>query len=253
MKVIREPDRGGSDAINKGIKMARGNVCGLLNADDLLPPWSLTLVADAFARRPLIDCVYGDTLLMHMGAGFATINFSPRPARINRHLNFDGIFSMSMFWRRQKILELGLFDESFALANDYEFEIRAARAGFRFHKVEAPLACFRWRYSSLSIRDPLSFKSEIGRIRQKYFEGKQVQILPLTLYKLGWLVSHASGFLTTLSGRHSVLREAGLVSNSRLVAYFFTAPLFHASIFTARLARNGFVDANKLLALIAKG
>ena len=46
-----EPDRGLSDAVNKGIRMARGDVIGWLNADDVYLPGALARVGAAL-RRP---------------------------------------------------------------------------------------------------------------------------------------------------------------------------------------------------------
>ena len=64
---ISEPDRGMYDAINKGIKMATGDVIGILNADDMLAS-DETLAHIASAFEPLevgspkseVDCVYAD-------------------------------------------------------------------------------------------------------------------------------------------------------------------------------------------------
>ena len=59
MRWISEKDRGMYDAINKGIKMATGDVVGILNADDMLEsPETLAQIADAFADR--VDVVYAD-------------------------------------------------------------------------------------------------------------------------------------------------------------------------------------------------
>ena len=49
---ISEPDRGLSDAMNKGIAMARNDVVGWLNADDVYLPGALARVQEAFAARP---------------------------------------------------------------------------------------------------------------------------------------------------------------------------------------------------------
>ena len=58
-KWISEADHGLYDAINKGIKMATGDVVGILNADDMLEsPDTLAHVAAAFGEG--VDCVYAD-------------------------------------------------------------------------------------------------------------------------------------------------------------------------------------------------
>jgi glycosyltransferase involved in cell wall biosynthesis len=69
-KWISERDRGMYDAINKGIKMATGDVVGILNADDVLADdETLKKIAEVFSHKEqerqekakgVVDCVYAD-------------------------------------------------------------------------------------------------------------------------------------------------------------------------------------------------
>ena len=52
VRYVSEPDRGLSDAVNKGIRMARNDVVGWLNADDVYLPGALGRVGKALAERP---------------------------------------------------------------------------------------------------------------------------------------------------------------------------------------------------------
>lgn len=57
---ISEPDEGVYDAMNKGIKIATGDIIGMLNADDFFADDDILLkVADAFKQRS-IQILYGD-------------------------------------------------------------------------------------------------------------------------------------------------------------------------------------------------
>lgn len=60
-RLISEPDRGMYDAINKGIRLATGDIVGILNADDRFNGETiLEQIAQAFAAQTELDCVYGD-------------------------------------------------------------------------------------------------------------------------------------------------------------------------------------------------
>ena len=64
MRWISEPDRGLYDAINKGIRMATGDVVGIINSDDFFHiDDSFNIIADAFENED-IEAVYGDTRLL---------------------------------------------------------------------------------------------------------------------------------------------------------------------------------------------
>ena len=61
MRWISEKDQGMYDAINKGIKMATGDIVGILNADDMLEsPDTLAHVAECFDCEDHIDALYAD-------------------------------------------------------------------------------------------------------------------------------------------------------------------------------------------------
>ena len=61
LRWVSEPDKGIYDAMNKGVKMAQGDVVGILNSDDFFASdHVLQTVADAFAGNPALDGVYAD-------------------------------------------------------------------------------------------------------------------------------------------------------------------------------------------------
>ena len=50
LKLVSEPDRGHADAVNKGFRLATGEIWGFLNSDDTLLPGALLRVAVACRR-----------------------------------------------------------------------------------------------------------------------------------------------------------------------------------------------------------
>ena len=62
-KVVREPDTGIYDALNKGIAAASGDVIGFVHADDLLADIDvIDNIKNKFVENPELDAVYGDLL-----------------------------------------------------------------------------------------------------------------------------------------------------------------------------------------------
>lgn len=61
LRYIREKDGGIYDAMNKGLKIASGDVVGFLNSDDYYTTNDiLQTIADTFARNPQAEAIYGD-------------------------------------------------------------------------------------------------------------------------------------------------------------------------------------------------
>ena len=65
--VISEPDKGISDAFNKGVKLASGDIIGLINSDDILCEDALLTVANSFS--PEIDVYRGRTIIWNEQTG----------------------------------------------------------------------------------------------------------------------------------------------------------------------------------------
>ncbi len=64
VRYISEPDRGLSDAVNKGFRMAGGEIIGWLNADDVYLPGALARVGAAFAGAQDAPWVTGACLIL---------------------------------------------------------------------------------------------------------------------------------------------------------------------------------------------
>jgi len=165
---VSEPDDGQTDAINKGLRRATGDIVAWLNADEWYLPGKLALVAAAFAKHPDADFVYGEPLF---------VDTDGNPLRVKRDhpfsqfvLLFGGciISSCAAFWRK-RILDEGIFlDERYKVAMDYEYYSRICRKGFRFRFLPAVIAAFIWHDGNVSIRLKKTNGDECHQIWLKY-------------------------------------------------------------------------------------
>jgi GT2 family glycosyltransferase len=156
VRFISEPDRGLSDAMNKGIQLAGGDVLGWLNADDVLLPGALDAVRDAFARRPEAEWLAGVCRIVD-GAG-AEIR---RPVTtykrwLLRHYSLPSllvqnyVMAPATWVRRTGYGAIGGFDERFRYSMDYDAWLRLARRSDPI-VLDRELAAFRMAGDSLSM------------------------------------------------------------------------------------------------------
>jgi glycosyltransferase involved in cell wall biosynthesis len=156
VRWISEPDRGLSDAMNKGIAMAQGDVIGWLNADDVYLPGALRRVADAFAHRPDAEWVTGRCLIVDADGGEIRRSITRYKDALHRRYSFplfltqNFVSSPATFVRRDALQAVGGFDERFRYSMDYDAWLKLARRSAPV-VIDAPLACFRMAEGSLSM------------------------------------------------------------------------------------------------------
>jgi len=59
---LEELDNGQSAAINKGCRIAKGELIGWLNSDDILLPHTVELLVDSYNKHPVAVIFYGDVI-----------------------------------------------------------------------------------------------------------------------------------------------------------------------------------------------
>lgn len=125
MRYISEPDRGIYDAMNKGLRMATGDVVGFLNSDDFYTsPAVLDTVVQAFSKDK-IDAVYGDVHYINPDNPKHCVRYySSRP--FQRSLMRFGLMPAhpSFYCRREIYSHCGGFDISYKVAADFENLLR---------------------------------------------------------------------------------------------------------------------------------
>lgn len=156
--VIREPDNGPAQAINKGLCLAKGDIVAWLNADDFYYPGALARACVAMADHPTKALGFGrcaivdesDIEIRRAITRFKEL-FFPLSARFTiQTINY--ISQPAMVFRRSALQQAGLLREDLKAAWDYDFILRLWRQGGALRIGGPPLAAFRWHASSISGR-----------------------------------------------------------------------------------------------------
>ena len=121
-KIVSEPDKGIYDAINKGIKNSSGEIIGFLNSDDMFyDENSLKHIVDAFDDDT--DCVFGDLIYTDTDEN---IKRTWKGSAFNKGVFKKGWMPAhpTFYCRRSVYEKLGLYDDSFKIAGDFELMLR---------------------------------------------------------------------------------------------------------------------------------
>ena len=121
--LVSEPDQGVYDAMNKGIRLATGEVIGILNADDRYNDDQVLRDVAAVMRDPQIDACYGD--LVYVNSEDRVVRYWKSGTYRPIKFYFGWMPPHPTFFVRKRVYEqYGLFDLSFPIAADYELMLR---------------------------------------------------------------------------------------------------------------------------------
>lgn len=151
IELTVEPDKGMSDAINKGFRKARGEWIMWLNTDDRLLPGALKSVADFAAKHPEADVIHGAWNFIDAD-GRVTRSMKAIPYSFRMIVEHGCyIASTATFFRRSTTISEGfLLNDGFRYVMDGEYYAHLGKYGKRFVALNIPLAEFRLHDESLS-------------------------------------------------------------------------------------------------------
>lgn len=157
-----EKDRGQADAINKGLRRARGEIVAWLNSDDLYLPGVIRNVVDTFANHPGASMVHGDVF---------AINENGRIINRIRYGNWGlaGLMCFrimgqpAVFMRREALKKAGDLDLDYHFLLDHHLWLRVGQQGEIIYRPE-PWAEARFHAEAKNVARASDFGSEALRI-----------------------------------------------------------------------------------------
>jgi glycosyltransferase involved in cell wall biosynthesis len=217
VRWVSEPDEGQSDAVNKGVSRATGEVIAWINSDDYYAsPAVLRRALEVFTSERETDIVYGDGLLVD-AEGNPVQPFPGRALRSPKEiliLPSSFVLQPAVFFRRQLFLDAGGLDKSLHWSMDYDLWCRLfprARAARYVHEV---FACATVHPGAKSIRGMREQIAETAAIKRRYAgafgltAGERLRMRAgLASLRLYWLLSR-TGVLPLVRRPMSALRRA---------------------------------------------
>ena len=171
--LVSEPDLGQYNAVNKGMKLATGDVFAWINADDMYFPWTFKHVSDFFKKFPDQQWISGANALMDNDGVVHSLNRNiiAKPNEFIKNGWFrKGLFGYlqqeGMFWRRELWEKSKGLNEEYVLAADYDLWIRFSN-NCELVSFGIPLACFRIRSNSRSVSMEEKYYNEVSLIYSK--------------------------------------------------------------------------------------
>ena len=167
---VSEPDAGQTDAINKGLRRATGDIVAFLNSDDTYPPGTLHHVARVMQSAAAPAWVVGGCLQIDAEDRVIGAFENHSPSSFAAYLQrTSGLLPQpSSFWTAELIRTYGGFDQTIEYSFDYEYNCRLLAGGEVPLVVERPLARFRMHDTSKGGTAPLAFGEDRIVIAQRY-------------------------------------------------------------------------------------
>lgn len=156
LKISSEPDGGIYDAMNKGIRMATGDLIGILNAADFYVPETVSTMVETFTNEEC-DLAFANIRIHKTDGSFFVKKARQRKFQTSRDWNHPTTFVKSDIYKANPFRDLGIHD-------DYGFYLDMVKQNRKIVTVDKTLADFYMGGAS----NKKSFKAAKKRITDRY-------------------------------------------------------------------------------------
>jgi glycosyltransferase involved in cell wall biosynthesis len=163
---LSEPDNGISEAFNKGIKVASGELIGIVNSDDWFEDGAIKNVVEIYKNN---KCDVICFAVKFWEKNKKILLSHPDIESITRETS---IHHSGVFIKKSVYEKLGLYDTSYNYAMDYELLLRFKMCGVKF--CSANLLVSNRRLEGISYKNRTLALKEVRRARSKYFSKSNV-------------------------------------------------------------------------------
>ena len=172
MRWISEPDKGIYDAMNKGIRLASGELLGMVNSDDYYEPDALETIRTAY-QGERFQVLYGMLRTVQNGKEIMVY------LKNHENLDEDMIAHPSCFVTKETYLRFGEYSLDYPYSADYEFMLRIWRQPeVKFSEIYHIISNFSLDGASGSVkayRDTMRLKREYHLISERFFRKEMIK------------------------------------------------------------------------------
>jgi glycosyltransferase involved in cell wall biosynthesis len=167
LRWLSEPDDGQAAAINKGFRLASGDIVAWLNADDYYLPGTVARAVQAFREDPTCGMVYSGWVVVDE-AGRELGRHEAQEWDLKQEIERGNFIPQpTTFVRRDALEAVGLLEERFHFAMDYDLFVRIGKR-FRVQRIDGYGAAFRMHSSSKTVALKSRFYREEREISRKH-------------------------------------------------------------------------------------
>lgn len=172
----RHENMGQANTLNKGWKMAKGDILSYLSADDFLLPHAVRVSIENLLENPDAVLSYGDFQLVDSESRVVRNVSAPDYSYEEMVTNYICAPGPGVFFRRDAYLKAGGWDSNFRQSPDYEYWLRLGLTGWFMH-INNRLAAFRVHEESQTFAPTtITRADEPLKIIQKYYNLENIPV-----------------------------------------------------------------------------
>jgi len=167
--IIHEKDKGQTDAINKGFKLAKGELVGWINSDDILYPDCVEKIVELYKDKPDGAVYYSSRyVLIDIHSNIIKekcIIIQSKPHLLNKKYS---IIQQGSFYKLSLVRRIGFLDENLHYCMDLDLWLRLLNVGEMYTFADKPLAAFRFDGNTKTMNAGYKFFREIRKTLIKH-------------------------------------------------------------------------------------
>lgn len=207
---VSEPDSGQSEAINKGLAHATGEIVAWINSDDLLLPGALEAAAKEWQADPTLALLSADCIRIGPQHNFLFWHSVPRQTHWFAKHGIIYIDQPGTFWRRDFFDSPDVIDTQLTGLMDHDLWYRIVLGGGKTKCIKTATAAFRYHPNSKTTNMQDAFKKEALILRRRYCpDWPFVPSYAILLYRIWKLING------------SYLRKAWLTHNPDKAIHYY--------------------------------